>query len=400
MPIKVTEKCVGCFACTNICPTKCINMALNDEGFIVPEVDFTKCVNCDKCTETCLQQKLPSMNVPIKSYRLLHKNKEIWNKSTSGGAFSAICSSFNDDTYFCGASFDENLEVKHIIVKGYGNDFNKLLKSKYVQSNIGSVFTEIKKLLLSDNTVIFSGTPCQVAALKLYLGCIKYDNLYCIDVACHGVGSPKILKQHLMTIENKNKTKINKIGFREKRFTLSGLEDYGFLIESDNKKVIDYSDIYTKAFHNGIVIRSSCLDCQFHKKERVGDITIADLKGMYETFPKEIKDKFNRSAVFANTKKGVEIVERLKQEKDIECIECTFGQASKNNSPLYEKHNQKISDRRNQFFDMYKTLRDDDVDTLLNNYINKESIILKIWLKIPEKQRVIVKKILRKGDSK
>ena len=121
---------------------------------------------------------------------------------------------------------------------------------------------------------------------------------------------------------------------------------------------------------------------------------------MYETFPKEIKDKFNRSAVFANTKKGVEIVERLKQEKDIECIECTFGQASKNNSPLYEKHNQKISDRRNQFFDMYKTLRDDDVDTLLNNYINKESIILKIWLKIPEKQRVIVKKILRKGDSK
>lgn len=45
--------CCGCEACKNICPQNCIEMLEDEEGFIYPQVDKEKCINCGLCERVC-----------------------------------------------------------------------------------------------------------------------------------------------------------------------------------------------------------------------------------------------------------------------------------------------------------------------------------------------------------
>ena len=201
------EKCTGCGLCSTVCPTKSIKIVQDREGFYYPEIE-NSCINCGKCSRAC-----PILNEPVIENRItqkvcmaIHKDKKIWEKSTSGGAFTAICNLFGDsETIVFGAKFDANNKgVCHTFVEGVEN-IDAFRGSKYSQSLIGDSFVFAKEFLEKGRKVIFSGTPCQISALRNYLGGKSYKNLLCIDLICHGVGSPKVLKEYLEECETNEK---------------------------------------------------------------------------------------------------------------------------------------------------------------------------------------------------
>lgn len=183
--------CCGCRGCEQVCPVDAIQMIEDVEGFLYPHIDKDMCINCEKCKVVCPIKdggyKNSSAYVVPKVYGGYNKKEEILKNSTSGGLFTAIVESIytNDEINVCGAHYDENLTVKHVLVNNK-KLLSSLRGSKYVQSDIGSSYFVIKELLKTGQQVIFSGTPCQVAGLKAFLE-KDYDNLLCIDIVCQGV---------------------------------------------------------------------------------------------------------------------------------------------------------------------------------------------------------------------
>lgn len=202
------EKCSGCEACVNICPKNCITMIEDKYGFRYPTVNQSQCSNCNLCESVC-----PIKKFNKEVYACYAKNKNEYMSSSSGGAFAVIARKvLTNGGLVCGAAFDENFNVKHMIISNL-NDLYKLKGTKYVQSEIGSVYKDIKKYLDKRYQVLFSGTPCEVAGLKKYLK-NEYSNLITVDLICHGVPSPKIWQDYLNEVKGVNK--IKNVSFRNK----------------------------------------------------------------------------------------------------------------------------------------------------------------------------------------
>ena len=210
MPLNL-DKCVGCSACKQICPMGAIEMIANNEGFLYPFINKSKCINCGACSRVCpLNSELIKKEPQCYAVAGIDELRE---KSSSGGLFTLFASEIiKKGGVVCGAAFDEEFKVKHIIVDNL-NDLDKLRGSKYVQSDIGDSYKKIKDYLNNDRYVFFTGTPCQVSGLYNYLeGDSEY--LFTADLLCHGVPSPKIFKKFLDEIGGvKN---ISKIQFRDK----------------------------------------------------------------------------------------------------------------------------------------------------------------------------------------
>jgi len=209
--------CSGCTACSHVCPTSCIEMLSDEEGFYYPYYNVEKCINCKKCERICpiLNSKNEGdININQFVVTARSKNNTIWHKSTSGGAFSEICKSYGDkDTIIVGVEM-LNLKAVHSSVVGVEN-IEKFRKSKYVQSDLKDVFVEVEKYLNNGVKLIFSGAPCQIAGLKSYLK-KGYDNLFLIDFICHGVGSPLVFTNYIKYINEKSGKTIKNYSFREK----------------------------------------------------------------------------------------------------------------------------------------------------------------------------------------
>ena len=174
--VVLKHKCTNCMACYNICPSGAIEMKEDKDGFVYPFINEEKCTHCGLCTKKC-----PALNLEeIKSstdrtdapviYAGYSDNEEIREKSTSGGVFSILAKYILDKGgYVCGARFTRGGICEHVIVDKW-EDLAPLRGSKYVQSNINNCYKEIKNLLEQDKYVLFTGTPCQVAALYAVLG--------------------------------------------------------------------------------------------------------------------------------------------------------------------------------------------------------------------------------------
>lgn len=345
--IKDSGSCTGCGACYSICPVKSIKMLQNDEGFLYPEADDS-CINCGKCERICpsLKPSQHACDISKTAYAALTKDLSVWKKSSSGGAFSEICAAWADgyeDVVFSGAAFD-GFAVNHICVNKI-DSIAPLRKSKYVQSNIGDTFIEIKNHLDNSKRVVFCGTPCQVAGLKAYLG-RDYDSLLLIDLICHGVGSPTVFEACIRQLENIFDTKIKSYEFRSKRKTYE--LDYLIKIVTSSKGTIYLSeDSYTKLFLSQNALRASCAEnCLYRNKDRQGDITIADFKGLFNVFPQLKGTKKNYSSIILNTKKGKSLNDSLKSRMDL--LECSIDDIEKYN-PLFSGQTW-FSENRDEFF--------------------------------------------------
>lgn len=306
------ELCTGCTACVHICPVKCIKMVENDEGFFYPQ-KTEECINCNKCERICprLQPGTEQRHIEQTAYAAKSKNYDIWRRSSSGGAFSEICYAFGDnETLFCGAAWD-GVAVKHKCVIGLEN-IAPFCKSKYIASDLANCFSEIQIYLDAGKKVLFSGTPCQVAGLKSFLG-KAYDNLLLIDIICHGVGSPNVFKAFIEQMEKRFGKKIAAYEFRYKE-NVYRQDHIAKISFQDGKRCLLENDEYMQLFIKQDCLRESCgKNCIYRNPNRQGDITIGDFKHLYEVFPKLKGEKNNYSTVVFNTEKGKKIEPQLQK---------------------------------------------------------------------------------------
>ena len=317
------EKCSGCSACLNICPKNAITMKENDEGFLYPEINQEKCINCGLCRKIC-----PSLNKQINNYKkecygFINKNTLIQKESSSGGVFTALAEEvLKNNGIVYGATKDNSQNIYHIKITNI-KDLQKIRGSKYVQSNLKSLFQEIKQKIQAggDNLILFSGTPCQINGLKLFLG-KDYNNLITISVVCHGVLSSKILKKYLKEIEENNNQKITDVKFKSKRngWHNSSIE-YIFNKDSIVNKFID--DPLMWLYLNNYILRESCYQCSCKGKNNLADIIIADFWGVEIKYPNYF-DNNGVSAIIINSEKGKNLFEKIKEKN------CVFSASLKN----------------------------------------------------------------------
>lgn len=304
------EQCSGCSACFNICPTRCITMKKNKEGFLHPVVDIEKCIGCEECRSIC-----PVNNKPLDdgseplAYAVKNLNEETRVRSSSGGFFSLLAEDIiSEGGVVFAPAFASSFTVKHIMIDDI-NNIPTVLGSKYVQSEIGDCYRHVREILEQGRMVLFSGTNCQVAGLKAFLK-DDYTNLITQDVICHGVASPDSWFKYLSFRMRRADAKgIKSIVFREKQSN----GRMALKIEFTNGKVYrgDYSeDSFIKSYLSNLNLRSSCLDCSFKQVKRCSDITLGDFWGIERVCP-EFNDGKGITLALAHNERGKERLQHM-----------------------------------------------------------------------------------------
>ena len=218
--IKEKSNCCGCTACASICPKDAITMEPDALGFKYPKVDMDKCVDCGLCEKVCAfnDNYDTSLNLPEPSaYAARHKNMQEVETSRSGAAFIAISDYILEQGgVVYGVGYTDHFRVVHkrATTKEERDEFKG---SKYVQSDLTGIFRQVKKDLKKGLIVLFSGTPCQTSGLASYVGNKLRENLFLVDIVCHGVPGPYLWRDYILYLERKHGDKISWVDFRDKQ---------------------------------------------------------------------------------------------------------------------------------------------------------------------------------------
>ena len=253
-----------------------------------------------------------------KVYAVKHKDEAIRAASRSGGIFTALSdwALFNGGVVY-GCVLTDDFNAVHIRADN-AEERNRMRGSKYIQSKLGDTFKNVKIDLDRGKDVLFSGTSCQVAGLKRYLG-KEYVNLFCVDIVCHGVPSKKVWNAYLLWQEQKNHhAKVISTDFRNKKDF--GWRDHIETICFDNGRTIS-SKVFTNLFYGHCILRPSCYECPYKSIMHPGDITIADYWGIEKAAP-ELDDDKGVSLVLVNNEIGIEAFNLIK--KDVTWKETTI----------------------------------------------------------------------------
>lgn len=368
--ITITNKneCCGCEACANKCPKNAITMVEDEYGFRYPKVNKDLCINCDLCRKACPIIKNENRENEKLVYACYNKNEDIRRQSSSGGVFTLIAEYIlKNDGIVIGAMFNKNFGVYHNYIEKV-EDLPKLRTSKYIQSVIGETYRQAEQFLKDGKKVLFTGTPCQVEGLRTFLG-KEYENLYTQDIICHGVPSPKVWKKYLEFVNKKMGDKPVSVTFRNKD---KGWRDYSLNIQYKNKKYnkTHLDDEYMRAFIKKLSLRDSCYKCAFKKENRLSDITLADFWGISNVMP-EMNDNKGTSLVIVNTKKGKKLYNSI--EKEIIQKQVDFYTAIKYNPSMTQSVS--MNKNRDKFFE---NLEKEEFNKLVNKYVPKESLIVKL----------------------
>ena len=299
--------CSGCEACANICPQNAIEMTRDAEGFAYPKINPALCIKCGRCDATCpalnFKEKIP-VALP-KIFAAVYDDDKIRRHSSSGGIFSALSEIIlqNGGVVF-GAAFDKNWRVIHTAAQNF-DELENLRGSKYVQSQIGDVYRQAKNFLKAGRSVLFSGTPCQCAGLKHFLG-EDPDNLLTVELICHGVPSPALWENYIGELGYAHEVK--HVNFRSKRYGWGSNLEINF---SDQGHYFFPNDRnpYGKLFLRSLSERPSCSSCKFRFPNGRADLTIGDAWGI-EHFAPEMFDRRGVSLVFVHTDKGKDFFEQ------------------------------------------------------------------------------------------
>jgi coenzyme F420-reducing hydrogenase beta subunit len=287
---KDKKYCCGCTACVAICPKNAVTMTPDEDGFLYPVVEKTKCVHCGLCEQVCAYRN----NLPYQSKKEVYTAVSTCTdvrESASGGLFAAFAQAVLKQggvVYGCAMEYENGrFWPRHICVTDT-KDLIKLKGSKYVQSDMGDTYPDVRKQLEAGQLVLFSGTPCQVAGLRGYLR-KKYDNLYTIDIICHGVTSVKLFHDYISFEENKHGAQITDFRFRDKS---RGWKLQGAMI-LDNGKTLCFEpeeSSYYQMFLNSYTYRENCYSCPYASDHRPGDITIGDYWCVELVHPELLKE--------------------------------------------------------------------------------------------------------------
>lgn len=315
--IRITDKakCCGCTACASICPHDAISMQPDALGFLYPVVDESKCTDCGLCEKVCAfhenYDKSQNLSKPL-AYAARHKNMHEMETSQSGAAFIGISDRIlNQGGVVYGVGYTDHFRVVHKRATNK-TERDEFKGSKYVQSDLNTVFRQVKTDLKDGLTVLFSGTPCQTSGLASYVGKRLREHLYLVDIVCHGVPGPYLWRDYLTYLEKKQGDRICWVNFRDK-------QEYGWASYRETFRFVngDGKMTYPFVFYKHIMFRHSCGVCPFTNTKRPSDITVADFWGWEKSVPGFNDDNKGVSLILCNTEKGKQFFEAVKQDMNV-----------------------------------------------------------------------------------
>jgi len=316
------KKCTGCAFCETVCPTQAISFEVDEEGFLQPKINLMLCSFCGNCYDKCiLSTQRENMKPVNRVYAAFSLDLETRNYSTSGGVFTELAKVIlQQNGIVIGAAYQEDFSVKHEVIYD-AKDISRLSQSKYVQSDVRHIYSLLDDI--DENAVVlFVGTPCQIVAFQQYMKKKKNPAVY-IDFICRGVNSPRVFKYYLNELQDKNKSKITKVWFKNKE---NGWNNFKTRVEFENGTFYA-EDRITDAFMRGFLkhnlyMRKSCYECSFKGEKRVSDITLADFWGV-EFDNSQIDIEKGVSAVLIHSETGQKLFSLLKNSIYFEerCLE-------------------------------------------------------------------------------
>jgi coenzyme F420-reducing hydrogenase beta subunit len=319
------------------------------------------------------------------AYACINKNDSVRIKSSSGGVFTLLAEQIlTEGGVVFGAGFNKKFEVEHSYIE-HKKDIDRFRGSKYVQSKIGETYKQAKEFLEEGRKVLFTGTPCQIGGLRLYLR-QHYKNLFCVDVVCHGVPSPTVWKKYVEYREEISQSPVKRICFRDKNkgwkiFSVS------FLFENNTEYQSTFNkDPYMIAFLKNICLRLSCYVCKFKGFNRQGDITLGDFWGIENILPK-IDDNKGTSLVLVNSNNGKDMLKKIKNA--ILCYKVDLKNVVRFNSSIIKSV--AYNSKREAFFEELELMK---FDELVKKYCSDN-----IFLIIKKKIKHLLRKLLSRLSS-
>ena len=356
-------------------------MRRDREGFDYPVANPDLCVNCGKCETVCPVINPNPAKEPEAIYAAFSENHR--SASSSGGIFPLIAEKvIAEGGVVYGAAFNDDFTVGHIGAETVG-ELQALRGTKYVQSDLYSVFEEVKDSLKEGRKVLFSGTPCQVAGLHNYLGNCTED-LLTVDLACHGVPSPGLWEKYVKALEKKYKGKLKSVNFRDKSLSWKKYE-FGFEIFSKEQNSARYvsvpfiKDPYMALFIQSMSLRPSCYDCPAKNGKSCSDFTLADFWGVTDLMPHKNDDK-GISLVIANTSKAAKLIEA----SGLELIPVRKEDVGVKNDGF--KSSIVVPEGRDEFFKGVHSAT--ELTAYMSKYVRKSSFLKKF-------QRIVTKHVRR-----
>ena len=410
--IHITEKreCCGCSACILRCPKRCITLREDAEGFLYPEVDKERCIDCGLCEKVCPWQNRAVPVPPLEVLAVKNRNEEERLDSSSGGVFIALAKAvIRKGGVVFGAVFDRRWEVIHAYAESM-EGVRRMMGSKYVQSHIGNSYKEAEQFLKQGREVLFCGTPCQIAGLHSFLH-KPYSNLLSVDFLCHGVPSPGVWRRYLVetfsisarrAAAGKNTVLssslndmpvITGIAFRDKK--LHGWKKFSFVVRGKSASKADKNSVLLSAKHfenpfmrgflSNLYLRPSCYHCRCKNGVSHSDLTIADYWGIHRLMS-DFDDDKGVGLVLLNTGKGESLFHALDMETRIS----TLGDAMRFNGGFKEDARQ--NPKREDFFAAISTGRTVEEAVEICLYV---PMFIRLWHWGKRKVKACVTKTLR-----
>lgn len=312
------ENCCGCGTCAITCPVEAIEMKPLELGCLYPVVNSVKCISCGKCVQVCaFNQRNPGQSHVLKAFAASATDAKLLRDAASGGVFGTIAHSIlqkGGAVFGCALERREGmLSPVHICIQDV-SELGKLQGSKYIQSDLGNCFHRVRECLREEIPVLFSGTPCQVDALKHFLKPEETAQLYTIDLVCHGVPSAELFRAYLKHM----KKNVTSFQFRSKSSGWGLRGSYTYRRGSAEKKddLLPSLSSYYSFFLESEIYRESCYACPYANCDRVGDLTIGDFWGIGDVHPEylikhggSLESNKGVSALFVNTGKGLKLLD-------------------------------------------------------------------------------------------
>ena len=315
--IKLCQRdlCTGCGACFNACRHDSIKMTPSSgEGFLYPMLDHSTCVNCGLCSKVCPILTHPTKNDVPDVYAAWNMEDSIRQSSSSGGMFLTLAHKI----------IEQGGVVYGVVISKEGTVYHRradsvdglkpMQGSKYVQSDTRYSFKEALNDLKHGLSVMYTGTPCQIAGFRGLLGKRRFDNLLLVDIVCHGVPSNALFKDYLSKLDIEWADIPDKSSFIFRELDAWGIAPSVKLADGNRHRVPSEKDVYMKNFLSSYTFRESCYSCQFANIPRISDITIADFWGIGAERPFSEDTMKGCSLVLVNTAKGKYAIRGVENE--------------------------------------------------------------------------------------
>ena len=381
------ESCTGCGACVQRCPKQCISWTTKEFDFRYPRVDEASCINCGLCEKVCPIDKELKAPTAQKAYAAVHKDSAVLEKSTSGGAFTALADTiFSRGGVVYGAAMLNGMQVKHIRTEDKSS-FADLRSSKYLQSDTGTTYQMVEQDLKQGKVVLYSGTPCQIDGLKCFLR-KEYENLYTADIVCHGVGSQAYFDKY-MKFAKERYGKIKALRFRSKEY--AGWSCGGVVVvvdTSNSEKKIPYRDFdnyYYSYFLSGDIYRKCCYSCKYANTKRVGDFSLGDYWGV-EALNLPLQTENGCSLLLVNNRHAMQLLDEI---ESLDRVETTVEQAAHCNKQLNAPS--KLMDSRQKRIEEYVSMSGQQIQKVYLKTHRKTVVKGKLKALMPYKLKLLIR---------